>query len=79
MPRPWQYSLETSPLRHVGANSRQTKIPKLGYYASDSNVAVRDALMEIYFYNITQDYAEPWSWRVPQDELNRQKSPLYGC
>ncbi|GFS67007.1 hypothetical protein NPIL_263861 [Nephila pilipes] len=54
-------------------------IPKLGYYASNSTEeVVRDALMEIYIHNISNDGADPWSWTVPdyQGVIERRRDIL---
>ncbi|GFT14329.1 hypothetical protein NPIL_654101, partial [Nephila pilipes] len=40
-------------------------IPKLGYYANDSEDEVRRALLQIYLHNISQDGADIWSWEFP--------------
>ncbi|GFS63408.1 uncharacterized protein NPIL_155112 [Nephila pilipes] len=51
-------------------------IPKLGYYASNLTDDVRDAIMEIYVHNISQDGAKLWSWAVPNEQENRSKEEV---
>ncbi|GFU43857.1 uncharacterized protein NPIL_321711 [Nephila pilipes] len=48
-------------------------IPKLGYYASDSEAEVRKAILQIYIHNISQDGTNPWSWTVPNDVESKKK------
>ncbi|GFT38293.1 hypothetical protein NPIL_10491, partial [Nephila pilipes] len=48
-------------------------IPKLGYYASNLTDDIRDAIMEIYVHNISQDGANFWSWEVPEERENQSK------
>ncbi|GFT85838.1 hypothetical protein NPIL_433411, partial [Nephila pilipes] len=47
-------------------------IPKLEYYASNSEADVRKAISQIYIHNISQDGANLWSWTAPYDHRNKE-------
>ncbi|GFT11570.1 uncharacterized protein NPIL_291251, partial [Nephila pilipes] len=48
-------------------------IPKLGYYANDSEDEVRRALLQIYLHNISHDGSDLWSWTEPFNTWNEER------